>query len=83
VALLDIEGGDLAAGGLPPAGELLTGNIGSLREWQLLKALRAPCGPIPQYKMSYYIVLINAVAEPPANANAVATARFPDFVQPL
>jgi hypothetical protein len=32
VALLDIEGGDLAAGGSPPAGELLTGNIGSLRE---------------------------------------------------
>jgi hypothetical protein len=27
-----MEGGDLAAGGLPPAGELLTGNIGSLRE---------------------------------------------------
>jgi hypothetical protein len=35
--------------GLPPAGELSTGNIGSLCEWQLLKALRAPCGPIPQY----------------------------------
>jgi hypothetical protein len=27
-----MEGGDLAAGGLPPAGELLTENIGSLRE---------------------------------------------------
>jgi hypothetical protein len=46
VALLDIEGGDLAAGGYSPAGELLTGNIGSLRECQLLKALRAPCGPV-------------------------------------
>jgi hypothetical protein len=27
--------------GLSPAGELSTGNIGSLREWQTLKALRA------------------------------------------
>jgi hypothetical protein len=42
VALLDIEGGDLAAGGPRPAGELLTGNIGSLREsWQLLRAKSA------------------------------------------
>jgi hypothetical protein len=32
MALLDMEGGDFAAGGLPPAGEFLTGNIGSLRE---------------------------------------------------
>jgi hypothetical protein len=31
-ALRDIDGGDLAAGGSPPAGELLTGNIGSLCE---------------------------------------------------
>jgi hypothetical protein len=53
-ALHDIDGGDLAAGGSPPAGELLTGNIGSLCEWQPLKALRAPCGPIPQYKILYY-----------------------------
>jgi hypothetical protein len=29
---------------------LLTGNIGSLCEQQPLKALRAPGGPIPQYK---------------------------------
>jgi hypothetical protein len=36
------------------AGKLLTGNIGSLCEQQPLKALRAPCGPIPQYKMLYY-----------------------------
>ena len=41
--------------GLPPAGELSTGNIGSLCEWQLLKALRAPCGPILQYEILYYI----------------------------
>jgi hypothetical protein len=31
------------------AGKLLSGNIGSLCEQQPLKALRAPCGPIPQY----------------------------------
>jgi hypothetical protein len=38
VDLLDMEGGDLAAGGLPPAGELLTGNIGSLRELAATKS---------------------------------------------
>jgi hypothetical protein len=35
------------------AGKLLTGNIGSLCEQQPLKALRAPCGPTPQYKILY------------------------------
>jgi hypothetical protein len=35
-------------------GKLLTGNTGSLCEQQPLKALRAPCGPVPQYKMLYY-----------------------------
>jgi hypothetical protein len=30
---------------------LLTGDTGSLCEQQPLKALRAPCGPIPQYKI--------------------------------
>jgi hypothetical protein len=39
-ALLGIEGGDLP-GRWAPAGKLSTGNIGSLREWQALKALRA------------------------------------------
>jgi hypothetical protein len=34
----DMEGGDLAAGGPPPAGELLTGNIGSLRELAATKS---------------------------------------------
>jgi hypothetical protein len=51
------ESGDLAAGDLfplSPAGKLLTGNIGSLCEQQPLKALRAPGGPIPRYKMLYY-----------------------------
>jgi hypothetical protein len=38
--------------------KLLTGNIGSLCEQQPLKALRAPCGPIPQYKMLYYSVVV-------------------------
>jgi hypothetical protein len=49
-----IDGGDLAARPLCCAGKLLTGNIGSLCEQQPLKALRAPCGPIPQYKILYY-----------------------------
>jgi hypothetical protein len=44
----------LAARPLCCAGKLLTGNIGSLCEQQPLKALRAPCGPIPQYKILYY-----------------------------
>jgi hypothetical protein len=39
VALLYIEGGDLAAGGPPPAGELLTGNIGSLHELAATKSV--------------------------------------------
>jgi hypothetical protein len=39
-----------------PAGKLLTGNIGSLCEQQPLKALRAPSGPISQYKILYYII---------------------------
>jgi hypothetical protein len=53
-ALYGIDGGDLAAGGggiISPAGKLLTGNIGSLCEQQPLKALRAPGGPTPQYKI--------------------------------
>jgi hypothetical protein len=41
-------------GFISPAGKLLAGNIGSLCEQQPLKALRAPGGPIPQYKMLYY-----------------------------
>jgi hypothetical protein len=36
------------------AGKLLTGNTGSLCKQQPLKALRAPCGPTPQYKILYY-----------------------------
>jgi hypothetical protein len=35
------------------AGKLLTGNTGSLCKQQP-KALRAPCGPTPQYKILYY-----------------------------
>jgi hypothetical protein len=57
VALHGIDGGDLAAGDwgfISPAGKLLTGNIGSLCEQQPLKALRAPSGPISQYKILYY-----------------------------
>jgi hypothetical protein len=38
-------------GFISPAGKLLTGNIGSLCEQQPLKALRAPGGPTPQYKI--------------------------------
>jgi hypothetical protein len=58
-----IDGGDLAAGGLfplPAAGKLLTGNIGSLCEQQPLKALRAPGGPISQYKRLYIMLLLVA-----------------------
>jgi hypothetical protein len=40
-----------------PAGKLLTGNIGSLCEQQPLKALRAPSGPISQYKILYYYII--------------------------
>jgi hypothetical protein len=43
-------------GSFPPAGKLLTGNIGSLCEQQPLKALRAPGGPISQYKILHYII---------------------------
>jgi hypothetical protein len=53
VALHGIDG-DLAAFFFSPAGKLLTGNIGSLCEQQPLKALRAPSGPISQYKILYY-----------------------------
>jgi hypothetical protein len=56
VALHGIDGGDLAAGVYPPAGKLLTGNVGSLCEQQPLKALRAPSGPISQYEILYYII---------------------------
>jgi hypothetical protein len=43
-------GGGAGAGGLPPAGELLTADrkyrlASRVGSWQLLKALRAPCGP--------------------------------------
>jgi hypothetical protein len=42
----------LAAGGPPPAGELLTGNIGSLRELAATKsASRSLQGSVPQYKI--------------------------------
>jgi hypothetical protein len=59
-ALHGIDGGDLAAGVYSPAGKLLTGNIGSLCEQQPLKALRAPSGPISQYK-----ILFNQIRWPP------------------
>jgi hypothetical protein len=57
-ALRGIDGGNLAFGcaALCCAGKLLTGNTGSLCEQQPLKALCAPCGPIPQYKILYYPV---------------------------
>jgi hypothetical protein len=43
------------------AGKLLTGNIGSLCEQQQpLKALRAPGGPIPQYKILFYYWCVGA-----------------------
>jgi hypothetical protein len=50
------------------AGKLLTGNIGSLCEQQPLKALRAPCGPIPQYKILYHYItrpLLGPLPAPP------------------
>jgi hypothetical protein len=47
--------------GLCCAGKLLTGNIGSLCEQQPLKALRAPGGPIPQYKILYYYLLRDVI----------------------
>jgi hypothetical protein len=54
-----MEGGDLAAGGLPPAGELLTGDIGSLRELAATKSasrsLRA--GPYLNINIKYYIIV--------------------------
>jgi hypothetical protein len=57
-ALLDIEGGDLAAlalaAGVIPCWRIADRKCRSLREWQPLKALRAPCGPTPRYKMLYY-----------------------------
>jgi hypothetical protein len=46
--LLDIEGGDLAAGVIT-CWRIVDRKCHSLCEWQLLKALRAPCGPMPQY----------------------------------
>jgi hypothetical protein len=56
VALLDMEGGDLAAGGLPPAGELLTENIGSLRE---LAATKSASRSLRTYlNIKYYIVIL-------------------------
>jgi hypothetical protein len=44
VALLDMEGGDLAAGVIPCWRIVDRSKCRSLCEWQLLKALRAPCG---------------------------------------
>jgi hypothetical protein len=41
-------------------GKLLTGHIGSLCEQQPLKALRAPSGPISQYKILYYIIVVSS-----------------------
>jgi hypothetical protein len=77
-------------GHLPPrlslalccAGKLLTGNIGSLCEQQPLKVLRAPCGPIPQYKMLYYFFpslayLALALGPRPRRARAVVAASQP------
>jgi hypothetical protein len=52
VAQLDIEGGDLAAGGPLPAGELLTGNIGSLRELAATKS--ASCSLRTYTSILYY-----------------------------
>jgi hypothetical protein len=56
VALLDIEGGDFWRRGLAPVGELLTGNIGSLRELAATKSasrsLRlTDLHSTPQYKI--------------------------------
>jgi hypothetical protein len=40
---LGLKGGNLDAG--PPAGEVLSGNLGALCARKALKALRGPCGP--------------------------------------
>jgi hypothetical protein len=57
-ALLDIEGGGLAAGVIPcwRIVDRECRECRSLCEWQPLKALRAPCGPIPipQYKILHH-----------------------------
>jgi hypothetical protein len=69
---------ELSTGGFPPAGKLLTGNIGSLYEQQPLKALRAPGGLIPQYKILYCI--INYLLQSPAwfegNLNHLGAGAF-------
>jgi hypothetical protein len=54
-------------GGRPPAGKLLTGNIGSLCEQQPLKALRAPGGPTSRYKILYYYARDGQVMVKPPN----------------
>jgi hypothetical protein len=56
------------------AGKLLTGNIGPLCEQQPLKALRAPCGSIPQYQ--YKILVHLYLIRTPLSKRGARANRF-------
>jgi hypothetical protein len=63
--IYEIEGGDLAVGGWRRGAHPLLANFwpeisARFESWQLLKALCAPCGPTPQYKMLYYHFVVHA-----------------------